>query len=132
MPFDYPGEYAMRFDGEADVKPSALFDRLSSPDMGLALQPSVSGTLQIHGVTAASTRGAMLLSQWYSASSSGIGPPRNIVIDVLNQTKAPVSRWRVRGARPTKWVMKAGTTRPDGAGAVIETLEIAHSGVLRG
>lgn len=129
MPYDYPGEYAMRFDGDAEVKPSAFFSRLSGSGIGVGLRPSSSGTVKIEGLKSATARGGTLLIQWYRASSAGGGPPKDLLIDVLNQAKVPVARWRIRGARPVKWVMAAGT--PETGGAAVETLEITHAGFLR-
>jgi phage tail-like protein len=127
MPYDYPAEYAMRFDGETDVKPSAFFKRLSALGAGVGLQPSSSGKLKIEGLVSATVRGRTLLAQWYRATSAGGGPPQNLVIEALNQGKMPITRWQIRLARPVKWVMAAGAARESGAVAV-ETLEITHAG----
>jgi phage tail-like protein len=124
MPYDYPGDYAMRFDGVAE--PVAYFKRFS-PNL-VELRPSSAGTLKFQGLTAASPRAGMLLTQWYRATTTAGGLAKNLVIELLNNARLPVARWRVRNARPVKWMI---STQARGEVA-IETLEIAHEGMLRG
>jgi phage tail-like protein len=125
MPYEYPGDYAMRFDGVAE--PAAYFKRLS-PSL-VELRPSSVGTFKFQELTVASPRAGMLLTQWYRANTTAGGPAKNLVIELLNNARLPVARWRVRNARPVKWVMSTAQARGEVA---IETLEIAHEGMLRG
>ena len=129
MPYDYPGEYAARFDG-VDDGPAITFERLSAPTLVHGLKSTPTGMLTLHGVKGASPRGTMLLEQWYRASGAGGGPSKNLTIEVTRAAQSP-ERWHVVAAVPRKWVLRAGTAGAAPAPISVESLELSHLGVRR-
>ncbi|MDX2151923.1 MAG: phage tail protein [Bryobacteraceae bacterium] len=119
--YDYPGEYAMRFDGED--KPSPWCGYFASMTYSES-----SKTLTITRLRVADLVGRMEMERWRSAAGAAGAPPKNLVIEALDRLKMPVKRWRVRNARPTKWVLAPSPSSAGRNEVAIETLEIVHEG----
>jgi phage tail-like protein len=135
MPYDYPGEYAMRFDGVDVGRFRELVATTASGlrrSAGAALERSGPGTLELRDLGGANVYGDVLLHRWQRSTTSAGGPPRNLTIEVLDASGAPVARWHIRNARPLKWVLKPAGSAPrstDKNDILVETITIVHEGM---
>ena len=135
MPYDFPGDYRIRFDS-VDV---GTFRNLKFPLTEPPPPPSLDrwhsgpGTIEIHDLTGVDVRGSALLSLWQKATSPAGGPPKTMTIEALDRGRSGF-RWQLRAARPVKWVMKpirtTGVMPSAGARPTVEALTIAHEGML--
>jgi phage tail-like protein len=138
MPYDYPGEYAVKWDG---VDVGRFRDLVATTASGLrrpagaSLERSGPGTLELRDVAGVSIYGDVLLHRWPSSTTAAGGPPRNLTIEVLDASGAAVTRWHIRNARPMKWVVKPAGIRTasrstDKNDIAVETLTIVHEGII--
>lgn len=69
------------------------------------------------------------LYRWYVSSLDGATKRKNVSIIVYGQMGGdPVKQWDFQGAYPVKWT--GPDLRVDSAAIAVETLEIAHSGLI--
>lgn len=140
MPYDWPGEYWVKFD-DVDVarfKGIGKFVGKTGAAPISALSVTGPGTLEIHRLETTGAAGRLLLDQWRRSSTATTGPARTFTIQALDTSLTPVAQWTIRNARPMKWVMTSSPMtdlRTSGdastAGEVrVETLTIVHEGIV--
>ena len=71
--------------------------------------------------------GGLSAWEWFRAVRDGDLERRDITITLLDETRSPVLRWRLRRAFPVK--LEAGDLNAQGNEVVIETLELTHDGL---
>jgi hypothetical protein len=134
MPYDYPGEYSMRFDGVevARFRKLVVVRRTGRSILDASRPgPAGPGTLTVHDVAGAGLTGDVLIHRWQRSGLPSVKRP-NVTIEALSGAAAG-TRWRLRNAQPVKRVMKPHlATAKGGSGneVAIETLEIAHEGMI--
>jgi phage tail-like protein len=64
---------------------------------------------------------------WLRTISMNTVERRDIVISLLNESRAPVMTWTIKQAFPVK--IQASDLKSDGNEVAIETLELAHEGL---
>jgi phage tail-like protein len=65
---------------------------------------------------------------WKTTRTLGTPERRDIIISLLNESHTPVFVWKVKNAFPTK--VQATDLKADGNEVAIETLELAHEGIV--
>jgi len=65
---------------------------------------------------------------WKTTQVLGKPERRDIIISLLNEEHEPVMNWKVKNAFPTK--MQATDLKADANEVAIETLELAHEGIV--
>jgi phage tail-like protein len=65
---------------------------------------------------------------WKTTRALGTPERRDIIISLLNESHTPVFVWKVKNAFPTK--VQATDLKADGNEVAIETLELAHEGIV--
>lgn len=113
--YDYPGEYRIKSEGEAEVKSAGQFH---SFDYSAGAR-----TLVIHRLSLPLQSS---LLHWLRTATPAGGSGRNIVLEGLSRSGTPITRWKVRNARPTRYTI---TPRASKNEVSIETLEIVHEGL---
>ena len=66
--------------------------------------------------------------QWYSQITMNTMARSDVVVQLLDQKGSPTMTWTLRNAWPTK--ISAPTLQADGNQAAIESLEVAHQGLV--
>ena len=67
------------------------------------------------------------LFQWWQAVAEGNLDRRDVAIVLLDESRQPVARWKLRRAWPAKYV--AATLNALGNDVVVESVELAHEGI---
>ena len=136
MPYDYPGDYLMEFDG---IDVGRFRELVVIPMNGQPMRDSAAlaitgpGTVELHGLRGANSAGDLLLHRWQK-SPLPTGTPPNIVIVAPGLSGSPLTKWLLCKPRPVKWVMKPlGMAQQSTGGNAVatETLTIAHEGFKR-
>jgi phage tail-like protein len=65
---------------------------------------------------------------WKTTRTLGTPERRDIIISLLNESHTPIFVWKVKNAFPTK--VQATDLKADGNEVAIETLELAHEGIV--
>jgi len=65
---------------------------------------------------------------WMSTIALNQVERRDVTISLLNEKHEPVMTWKVKNAWPIKW--DGPTLKSDGSEVAIETLELAHEGIM--
>lgn len=65
---------------------------------------------------------------WWNATSMDSPERRDLTISLLNDKHNPVMVWKVKQAFPIK--VNAGDLKADDNGVMIETIELAHEGLV--
>jgi hypothetical protein len=123
----------MRFDG---IDVGRFRELVATPNSGAlprttpARRPLGPGTIELRDLGGVGIHGDVLLHRWQKNSTRG-GPPYDVTIEAREAASSAVVRWRLRSARPMKWVVKpAAVTKSGGNAIAIETLTIAHEGMM--
>ena len=66
--------------------------------------------------------------QWFNTISLNTVERRDIIINLLNEEHEPVISWKVKNAWPVK--VQSTDLKSDAGEAAIETLELAHEGLV--
>lgn len=119
-PYDYPGEYAFRFDGIDKGEWCGYFTSWNRTE---GRQP-----LRIENLRVSGLRGVTVMTSWQRSVSLTGGSPKTLLIEQLSSAKVAVARWKVRNAKPIKWTAAPSASNND---IHIEKIELVHEGISR-
>ena len=132
---------AYRFVVQIDGVPEAFFTECTLPNLEIEVEEEKEGGFNTgtHLLPGRVRRGSLTLKRGLARSSALLGwyldvmqgqvakARRQVSIMLLDESGAPILRWDLQGAYPTKW---AGPTLNTGqSDAAIETLELAFESV---